>query len=399
MKAAITPPGDHHLSAIQRILAGSLTISAPEEFLELLNLYREDPFLHRKYADLLSDLKCYDKAAESYAEASELFIKRKMNLQAIVAKILQWSIQKASHHQGRAFYALLHEEGGRETPLQRFWARMSYPELVAVMRRLVRIRLKAGIQVTHVNEPAEELFFIVSGTLCEMPSPDRAGASERDGFEIETVLLGPNDVFGEVFPLHTPTTTLTEIRSLTDVELVKITKPVLYGLCDKYPRIGAALVTMRKPENRKNCSRCWQTVRRAARYGLPTKAEIHCAPMRSGQKILDFSGIAIDLSLGGMCMEITERAPSARNENLKGRLVQLKLDLLNEVVLLKLTGKIVWQHRRKQQACPAVLIGIRFDTLNEMDREMLAEYCMGSLGEQNLLWSLWETSIKSGKSG
>jgi hypothetical protein len=395
MKIAIQPPEDHHFSIMQRILDGKLTITSPDEFLEILGIYKEDPFLHRKYADLLNDLKRHDEAVEFYATAARLFIAKQMNLQAVVAKILQWSIQKAGHHQGRAFYALLHEEGGRQTPLQRFWARLSYAELVAFMRRLVRVRLKPGMQASCVNQPAEALFFVVSGTLCETPSPECTSESERNDIEIEPVLLGTNDIFGDVFPLHEPTVSDAEIRTISDVELVKITKPVLRDVCDKYPRIGSLLQGLRKPERQGNCDRSWQTVRRAFRYGLPTKVEMLCPSMKPDQKIIQHKGIATDLSLGGMCMELTDMAPAAQKTNLKGRLVQINLDLLNDVVLLNLTGKIVWQRRQNRQKGAAMLIGIRFDTLSKMDQDMLSEYCSGSVGEQNLLWSLWDSMIKS----
>lgn len=395
MKIAIQPPDDHSFSIMQRILDDQLTMTSPEEFLEILGIYKDDPFLHRKYADLLIDLKRSEEAVEFYEEAAKLFIARKMNLQAVVAKILQWSIQKAGHDQGRAFYDMLRDEGGRQTPLQRFWAHLSYAELVAFMRRLVRVRLKPGVQISRVDQPAEELFFVVSGTLCEMPSPECTSEAERDGIEIEPALLGTNDIFGDVFPLHVPTVWDTEIRTISDVELVKITKPVLRAVCDKYPRISLLLQDLRKPKSRGNCDRSWQTVRRAFRYGLPTKAEIICSPMKSDQQSIRYRGIATDLSIGGICMELTDIAPADQKRNLKNRLVQINLDLLNEVVLLNLTGKIVWQRRQKRQNGPALLIGIRFDTLSKMDHDMLFEYCSGSVGEQNLLWSLWDSMTKS----
>jgi hypothetical protein len=394
MKIAVTQPDDHHFSIMQRIMDGRLTISSPEEFEDILRIYKDDPFLHRKYADLLHELKRFDEAAEFYATASRLFIEKTMNLQAIVAKILHWSIQKPSHYQGRAFYALLHEEGGRQTPLQRFLARMSYAELVAMMRRLVRVRWDAGTLVTRLDEPAEQLYFIVSGTLCEIPSPECAAEAERAGFDIEPVLLGPNDLFGDVFPLNLPTLTSTEIRTVTQVELVKITKTVLRNVCEKHPHIGTLLQEISKSDNRDSCDRSWQTVRRAMRYGLPTRVEIHCPATQQGHKSLDYPGIATDLSMSGMCVEITGIPPADQQKNLKGRLAQFKLDLLNDVVLLNLSGKIVWQRRSERQSGDGVLIGIRFDTLSKMDQAMLAEYCSGGVGEQNLLWSLWDTLVK-----
>jgi len=385
MKIAVTPPDDHNFSIMQRIMEGRLSIASSEEFLDILRIYKDDPFLHRKYADMLNDLKRFDEAAESYETAARLFIEKKMNLQAVVSKILQWRIQKPSHHQGRAFYALLHEEGGRQTPMQRFLARLSYAELVAVMRRLVRVRLDPGISVTRVDEPADQLYFVVSGTLCEIPSSECTAEAKRTGFEIEPVLMGPNDLFGDVFPLDLPALTSTEIRTVTHVELVKITKTVLRGVCDKHPHIGTLLQEISKSDNSDACDRSWQTVRRAMRYGLHTRAEIDCQAVKESQKSLRCTGIATDLSMGGMCMEITGLSAVDQKKNLKGRFAQFKLDLLNDVVLLNVSGKVVWQRRLNGPNEDGMLIGVRFDTLSKADQAMLSEYCSGSVGEQNLL--------------
>jgi hypothetical protein len=394
LKFAFTSPGDPKYSIMQRILDGTLAVRSAEELKEVLDIYPEDPFLHRKYADLLYDTKRADEAATAYDEASRLFIANGMNLQAVVAKILQWRIQKTDHDKGRAFHHLLRKEGRSQTPLQHFWANMSYAELVAVMRRLLRIRLPAGRTLTRADEPAENLYFVVFGTLYEMPSPECQSEARLAGVEVEPVLLGPNDVFGDVFPLSHTTVTDTEIRTATDVELIRISKSVLGELCHKYPRIETVLTEIRKPENRENCDRPWQTVRRAMRFGLPTKAEITCPAIESGQKHWHHAGIAVDLSLGGLCLDLADAPLPSHKKGLKGRLVQVKLDLLNEVAILNLTGKVVWQKRQNKAEGPFTLIGIRFDPLNAMDRDMLAEYCSGSVGEQNLLWGLWDTMVK-----
>jgi len=69
--------------------------------------------------------------------------------------------------------------------------------------------------------------------------------------------------------------------------------------------------------------------------------------------------------------------------------------LLNDISLLNLSCKIVWQRRQQTPNGLATLIGIRFDTLNAMDRKMLSDYCAGSVGEQNLLLSLWDTMVNT----
>lgn len=395
MKKIIPNIEEHKFSIMQRILDGTVTITSAEEFKDILGIYPLDPFLHRKYGDLLFDLKRPAEAFDSYQKAAQLFIEKGMSLQAIVAKILQWQIKKPSHEEGRRFYAMLHEEGSRQTPLQRFWARMSYAELVAVMRRLVRVRLPAHRKVTRVDEPADQIYFVVSGTLWEMPSPDCASEADRAGVDIEPVLIGPNDIFGDIFPLDQPTVADCEIQSVTEVELVRISKETLASICNKFPQVQNLLQEIHKSENRQNCDRSWQTVRRAMRFGLPTRVAIRCAAAGTTQGAWACAGIAVDLSMSGMCVDIGSALAKSPKQNLRGRLVQIKLDLLNDVAVLNLSGKIVWQRQQKSPKGAITLIGIRFETLSAMDREMLTDYCSGSVGEQNLLWSLWDSMVKT----
>ena len=396
MKISMSLPDDHQYSIMQRVIDGTLAIDSIEEFQEILEIYTEDALLHRKYADLLMEKSQLDAAAEAYDKAARLFIEHGMNLQAIVAKILEWSINKPSHEQGLKFQGLLSQTGSQYTPLQRFWANMSYPELVSIMLRLVRIRLPAGDMILHVDDPAEEIFFVVSGTLAETLSPDCQLEASRAGLEVEPKLIGANDIFGDIFPLEGKTLSCTDIVAVTDVELVKIAKPVLFNACQKYPRIEHLLKEIHKPENMQKCDRSWQTVRRAVRFGVPTKVEITGPSSDAGEQAAHYTAIAVDLSLGGMCVDLGPTAFLPQQTILKGQSVQTLVDLLNEVAILDLSGKIVWLREQKTEKGLSLFLGIRFDPLNATDRELLLEYCSGNVGEQNLLWSLWDSLVKPG---
>jgi hypothetical protein len=208
------------------------------------------------------------------------------------------------------------------------------------------------------------------------------------------MLLGANDIFGNIFPLDEPTVSYTDIVAVTDVELVKIAKPVLWEACQAHPHIEHQLREIYKPENVDKCDRAWQTVRRTIRYGLPTKVEISGKLSRQADRPWYHTGIAVDLSLGGLCVDLGPHA--AEHQGLKkGRTVELSLDLLNEVAILDLAGKIVWHRNQTTEKGDSTLIGIRLDPLNTTDRELLTEYCAGSVGEQNLLWSLWDSLVKT----
>lgn len=397
MKISMSLPDDHQYSIMQRVLDGTLTVDSIEEFDEILEIYPQDALLHRKYADLLLKESQLERAFDAYGEAAQLFIDHGMNLQAIVAKILQWSIKQPTHDQGLQFQKRLSKEGSQQTPLQRFWANMNYPELVTIMLRLVRIRLSAGDKISCVDDPADEVYFVVSGTLAETLSADCQTEASRAGIEVEPKLIGPNDIFGNIFPLDTPTTSYTNIVAVTDVELVKVAKSVLSDACKKHPRIEKLLRDIYKPENAERCDRVWQTVRRATRFGLPTKVEITWHPDGTDNDTERFTGIAVDISLGGMCVDLGSIDTLGALKNLKGRTVQSTLDLLNEVAMLELAGKIVWQREQSTVKGTSLLVGIRFDPLDITDRELLVEYCSGNVGEQNLLWSLWDTMVKPDK--
>jgi CRP-like cAMP-binding protein len=394
MKISMSLPDDHQYSIMQRVIDGSLAVDSIEEFNEILEIYPQDALLYRKYADLLMDKSQLKAAQKAFDKAAQLFIDRGMNLQAIVAKILQWSIKKPTHDQGLQFHKLLSKEGSQHTPLQRFWANMSYPELVTIMLRLVRIRLAAGDNISCVDDPADEIFFVVSGTLAETLSEDCMVEASKAGVDIEPKLIGPNDIFGNIFPLDRPTASYTNVVAVTNVELVKIAKPVLSRACKKHPRIEKLLHDIYKPENVEKCDRAWQTVRRSTRYGLPTKVEIISQGKAHGSGSRRHTGIAVDLSLGGMCVDLGPVESIADRTNLKGQTVQSILDLLNEVAILDLSGKIVWQREQTTKKGTFLLIGICFDPLNVTDRDLLSEYCSGNVGEQNLLWSLWDTMVK-----
>jgi hypothetical protein len=382
---------------MQRVLDGTLTIDSVDEFKDIIEIFPDDPLLYRKFADLLVEKSQLDEAVMAYNRAATLFIDHEMNLQAVVAKILQWTIQKPNHSKGAAFQAKLHDKGGQYTPLQRFWAQMSYPELVAVMRRLVRVRLNTGDKITSVDDPVNEIYFIVNGTLTETLPEDCQAEAARAGIETEPILLGANDVFGDIFPLDQPTVADRDIVALSEVELVKISKKVLDNACRKFPNIKSLLSQLHKPNNRNKCDRNWQSVRRALRYGLPTKVEIE--PRQAVESSMDsgwqYPGIAVDISLGGMCVDLGISPIDAYHAPHKGQAVQVQLDLLNDVAKLDLSGKIVWLRIEDTDRGSIMMVGIRFDPIDLTDREMLAEYCSGGVGEQNLLWSLWDSMVRT----
>lgn len=397
MKNAISPQENNENSIIRRVVDGTIQVSSVEEFEDILKICPTDPTLQRKHADFLMDKSLLDKAVDAFQHTAALFIDNGMYLQAVVAKILQWSIKKPSHEEGRAFHALLQDRGTRHTPLQRFWASMNYTELVTVMLRLVRVHLKAGDQIASVDDPADEIYFVVSGTLAETLSDECIDEANRAGLDAEPILIGANDIFGDVLPLEQSTVVNKDIVAITNAELVKISKGALQDACRKHPNIETILGQIYKPENRETCNRSWQSVRKAVRYSLPTQVAVSSEPS-SSQETWQYAGIAVDISLGGACMDMGTEVPINDRYLRRGEHVALKIDLLNDVATLTPNGRIVWLRKHETDEGLATYVGVRFDPLIPTDRELLLEYCEGDIGEQNLLWGLWDSMVRTDNS-
>jgi hypothetical protein len=184
---------------------------------------------------------------------------------------------------------------------------------------------------------------------------------------------------------------------VSEVELVKISKKVLFNTCLKFPNIKALLMKIHKPQTDHICDRSWQTVRRAIRYGLPTKVEIK--PSRKMDGSMDstwrYLGIAVDISTGGACVDLGLSPIDAYHAPHKGQTVDLQIDLSDGATKLKMSGRIAWLRLEDTDKGSAMMVGIQFDSLSPNDRELLVEYCAGGVGEQNLLWSLWDSMVRT----
>jgi CRP-like cAMP-binding protein len=93
-----------------------------------------------------------------------------MVLQSIVAKILEWSIVKPSHQEGRDFHAMIRRKGAGDMPSQIFFSQLNYAEMVSLMLRLTRVRLSPGDVIYETGQEASDIYFIVSGIVDRNPA-------------------------------------------------------------------------------------------------------------------------------------------------------------------------------------------------------------------------------------
>lgn len=383
---------ESHESMIARIREGTLLLNNREEYERLLDLYPQKASLHRALADFLARQGDQPNAIKTYEKASELYLETGRSLQAIVATILAWSIVKPTHEQGRVFHAAVQDAIKAETPLQSFFAALSYPELVAVMLRLMRIQYSANYAINHFGDSADELFFIVSGNLKETTYV--ATGEDESNHQASVRQLSENDIFGDVYPLAVESASRSDVETLTHVELVKISRTVLQQLCRKFPRVELLLANLHKDPGETKDGRVWSSVRRFVRYEIPTKVSVAISPIRENTPIIKAVGFTRDISLGGACIDLGERHLPIPVEALKGAGIKVTIKLPSIDQTLELNGTIVWSSASANNERVGTSVGVQFGLVSNAERNILEAYCSGGDAEQNLLWNLWDDFVK-----
>lgn len=383
---------DTQSSIVKRVIDGSVTIDSVEEFEHIVRIFPDDPGVYRAFADLLAEKKSLDAAASAYRRASRLFLDLGMLLQAMVAKILEWRIVQPSHREGRAFYWAIQATIHPEFPVGDFISNLTYPELVAVMVNLIRVRFPADKIVKSAGDPAQDLFFVVSGGLRE--TRHDILAEQGEGKESPPIDLAANDCFGDIYPLESRKMSESEVKTVTRVELVKISRERLMEICQKYTNIERGLERLYAAHFQDDGEKAPRMVRKMTRHQLPTRVRLNIYSQESNSNPVLVEGFTEDISLGGACLLLGDRYRTGPAELLKGKKVGVEIDLPKADLQVHVPGFIVWSKDVSSEEEKTTAVGVEFSELSEEDRAALEDYCYGSDGEQNLIWSLWESYVK-----
>ena len=379
-------------SIINRIIEGSVNIESEKEFENLLKIFPNEPSLHRALADLLVKNKSKAAADDAYEQSVDLFLDTGRTLPAIVAKILKWRIFKPLNKEVRNFYALVRDCKFIENPLNRFFSGLSYHEFVSILLKMVPCRFIADTIIKRPGDIENYLYLVVSGAVSEAISP-RSNVSLGAGNQRRTDLI-EGDFFGSIYPFEQEKVSPTQVRTITNVEMVKISKPDLIEICRKFSDVGLKIDKLYTWRDESDEKRATQVIRRTVRHQLPTRVYLKVFETTAGGRPLQIEGFADDISSGGACVVIGEQyrfgAPNAMVDNN----VKLEVVLSNAAVRLTILGRIVWGKDVSLEGKKSVAVGIRFTEMTDNDRKLLYEYCSGSEGEQNLIWSLWESMVK-----
>ena len=323
----------------------------------MLKIFPDNPYLHRGLADLLVRRRSLVAAADHYDKTARLFIHSGMVLQAIVARRLQWQIAKPDIKAIKHFYHALLEHTPRTTPLQMFFASLSFHELTALITRLERFILPPGKVVQKFGDIEANLYMVVSGKLMRR-TYSQATPPAPDAHLVETPEM---EAFGNVYPLEMEHLSQSTTQTTSRVELAKLTRESLIAICAQYPSMGPALAELFANLARQ-ASSC-QIKRRAQRHAITARIQLAILAVNDQMPRYTASGFTRDLSIGGACILLNKPVEAVQAKAMIGKEARMTMSLPNEAMTLNIRGHVVWSRNLAIDDKSAHAVGLQFQPM------------------------------------
>ena len=350
------------ISIAKHIIDGSITIDSVKEFQGMLQIFPNDPALHRAHADLLVRKTLSEAAAQSYHLASVLFAEAGLLLQAVVCQALKWQIQPPTDTETQKFWDLLHKSKYHEIPTNVFLACLSPTELVAVMHALELIRLPTGKTVNKIGDEENTLYFIVAGNI-KATTYEPLKKTDFDHRK-STVYLSENDFFGHVYPLNESTLSHSYTESISQTELATISRDKLIQICQRHTRIELGIIDLFKARSNTEDMEALRAVRKADRHKLPVKMNLKIWPGTAGYYGLLLDGKSRDISVDGMCIVLDAKYANVPSiyKNIKS--AKIEISMPSEAMTINVLGSIVWSNEVYHEEQRTMALGIQFEEMS-----------------------------------
>jgi len=360
------------ISIAKHIIEGSITIDSVQEFQGMLQIFPNDPALHRAYADLLARKQLSEAAVKSYQQAVERFAAAGLLLPAIVCQILKWQISPPTEVDTLKIWETLHRCKYHEIPAHVFFARLSHTELLSVMNAIELMRLPAGTTIRKIGDEEDALYFVVAGNL-KATTYEPLRKTDFDHRKL-TVYLSENDFFGNIYPLNESNQSQCFTQTTSQTELARISREKLIRMCRKHPQIELGIIDLLKARSNQEDMETLRAVRKVDRHKLPVKMNLKIWPGTAGHYGLILDGKSRDISVDGMCIVLDAKYASVPSiyKNIKN--AKIEISMPSGAMTINVVGSIVWSNEVYYDKQRTMALGIRFEEMSPQTSGLLVVF-------------------------
>jgi CRP-like cAMP-binding protein len=344
------------------IIDGSIAIDSLEAFPQIIKQFPGRPELLRMHADLLAANDFPAAAAQQYHDAARLFLESGRLLQAWVAKILQWQLQRPPRDLLVEFHRAVESTPQKGSPADEFIQNLDPLERMAVFSHSRRIGAPAGTNILIAEKRYADLYLVVSGRVRESCYEM---ISQKATFRRETCrVLGESDSFGEVYPFSEEIPTQPHIVTSTRAELLVISRRRLISACRKYPNVESGVIRLCRSRSKRKAEAGSNGVRKGLRYTIPTRMSIEIFPVEKNESPIILTGYCRDLSVSGVSFlperngaDSTLKAPVGMDSLISRR---VRVTIPAEELSISISGQIVRKRSVVVKGIAMQSLGIQF---------------------------------------
>jgi hypothetical protein len=347
------------------IIAGSISVDSLEAYAIIVREFPGRPEILRMHADLLAAEHFRAAAVQQYDEAARLFVESGRLLQAWVAKILRWRLQRPSRDQLLEFHRTIEGTVHNGAPVDDFIQHLEPMERMAVFSNFRLICVPAGKTVLNAGKRHTNLHLVVSGVLKESYNETlpRSPETRREKCRI----LGEADSFGEIYPFLDERPLQPQVVTSTRSELLLISRSSLIRAYRRHPNVESGIVRLCLIRSKKQAEAACQGVRKGLRYSIPTCMSIEVLPTAQNGSSVLMKGYCRDLSVSGASfIPESNGTPCAQNDlshldDLIRRKVRITIPF-NELSIA-ISGQIVRKRDVVVKGFKLQSLGIQFDQM------------------------------------
>ena len=356
---------------LEHILDGSIAIDSVETFGSVVKEFPEHPGLLKLFADFLAAKGEGPSAAQHYNTASEIFLGKGQLLHAVVAKMLEWRLERPSRETLLRFLSAVSVHSHDESPVNRFLQSLSPPELMALFSQFSCNRFASGKTIRNIGEPETHLWFVLAGELKESNYQligQKPRFNKQRPQQKASRLLGPNHVFGDVFPFTEICTSQSIIETVSGTELIAVPRRRLIQVCKKFPKVELGILKLLQIRSETGTDSPSGRVRRGQRYAMQVSMTVEIHPDGLSGPAIVLNGSARDLSISGVSF-VPETNGAGPPEKLSCLVKdperqQVRVAISNEALTMSIAGQIVRTRELVVNGSRTLALGIQFDEVS-----------------------------------
>jgi len=370
---------------LEHILEGPIVSDSVEEFGSVVKEFPEDPELLKLFADFLTAKGQGPSAAQHYSKASEIFLGSGRLLHAVVAKMLEWRIDRPPRKTRLRFLSAISVHPHDESPVNRFLQSLLSAELQALFSQFSCNRFPSGKTIRNIGEPETHLWFVLAGQLEESYSQLMGHKPKFNTQRLQQRtrrLLGQNHVFGDVFPFTEICISQGVIVTTTGTEVVAIPRQRLIQVCQKFPKVELGILKLLEICSEIGADSPSGNARRGERYAMQVNMTVEIHPAGVPKPAVVLNGAARDLSISGVSF-----IPETKGAGSPAKLAALVKDLdhqrvrvaiSSEALSMSIPGQIVGTRELMVNGSRTLSLGIQFDEVSPRVRGAFLAFAEGT---------------------